>query len=244
MSVVAPREFQGTTAPTRRLTGWLPVGMLDWSGRLAATIFLGGCDFRCPFCHNGALLTPPSEPASWDALCAHLESKRGWLDGVVITGGEPTMDPALPDVLEHFTAVGVPVKLDTNGNHPNVLDSVIDSGLVSYVALDIKTTYDRYPELTGVRESGTNVRRSVDIIVASGVPHEFRTTAYPGAVSLDDIDAIATSLEGGDRYAIQQFAPGSTLDPRASGVLPYSPDALHDAAARCSAYIPTLVRGA
>ncbi len=218
--------------------------MLDWPGRVSATIFLGGCDFRCPFCHNAALINAPQESASWSGLAAHLDAKRGWLDGVVITGGEPTTDPDLLRTLEFFSEMRMPVKLDTNGNNPEVLESVLGDGLVSYVALDLKTTFDRYDMLTGVHDAGSRVSRSVELIVASGVPHEFRTTAYPGAIILDDLIDIARSLEGGDRYAVQQFVPATTLDPRASAVLPYRPDALAQVVIQCNDYIPTVLRGA
>ncbi|TDB39068.1 MAG: anaerobic ribonucleoside-triphosphate reductase activating protein [Actinobacteria bacterium] len=240
----SPTRNPTAKAPTQRLAGWLPVGMLDWPGRVTTTIFLGGCDFRCPFCHNAALIETPADPASWNGLSEHLESKRGWLDGVVITGGEPTTDPDLDRVLQLFSRMQLPVKLDTNGNNPEVLESVLADGLVSYIALDLKTAFDRYDALTGVRNSGARVSRSVELIIASGVPHEFRTTAYPGAIVLDDLVDIARSVEGGDRYAVQQFVAESTLDPRASAVLPYRPDALAATVGRCNEYIPTMLRGA
>lgn len=241
---VSPTRISTAKGPTQRLAGWLPAGMLDWPGRLSATIFLGGCDFRCPFCHNAALISAPTEPAAWSGLAEHLEAKRGWLDGVVITGGEPTTDPDLVRTLEYFAEMHMPVKLDTNGNNPDVLETVLAAGLVSYVALDIKTAFDRYDELTGARDAGSRVSRSVELIVTSGVPHEFRTTAYPGAMMLDDLVEIARSLEGGDRYAVQQFVSETTLDPRASAVLPYRPDALVEVVERCNTYIPTVLRGA
>jgi pyruvate formate lyase activating enzyme len=218
--------------------------MLDWPGRLSATVFLGGCDFRCPFCHNEALVSVPDASADWNILLAHLEAKRHWLDGVVITGGEPTLDPGLPEMLRTFARMEIPVKLDTNGNHPDVLRSLLSEGLISYVALDIKTPFARYAALTGVAESGANVAESVEIIIDSGVAHEFRTTVYPGAVSLEDLEDIARAVEGGDRYALQQFVPTTTLDPRASAVLPFNPDALHETASSCCRYLPTTVRGA
>ncbi|PKQ21299.1 MAG: anaerobic ribonucleoside-triphosphate reductase activating protein [Actinobacteria bacterium HGW-Actinobacteria-6] len=232
------------TAPTRRLVGWLPSGMLDWPGRLSSTVFLGGCDFRCPFCHNEALVSVPDVPAEWSSLITHLEAKRNWLDGVVITGGEPTVDPGLPEMLRTFTEMGIPVKLDTNGNHPDVLKPLLAEGLISYVALDLKTPFSRYASLTGVAESSARVAESVEIIIDSGIAHEFRTTVYPGAVTLEDLEEMARTIEGGDRYALQQFVPTTTLDPRASAVLPYHPDALHESAARCSRFLPTIVRGA
>lgn len=218
--------------------------MLDWPGRLSATVFLGGCDFRCPFCHNGALVEVPEAAASWSELIGHVETRRDWLDGVVITGGEPTLDPDLPQVLRSFVDLGVAVKLDTNGNNPEILDMVISEGLVQFVAMDLKTTFDRYAILTGSPGSGERVAESSRILIDSGIPHEFRTTAYPGSVVLDDLESMASCVEGGDRYAIQQFVATDTLDPRASAVLPFRPDALQEAVSRCNRYIPTILRGA
>jgi len=232
-----------TAVPTRRLAGWLPAGMLDWPGRLSTTVFLGGCDFRCPFCHNGQLVGAPAVPADWDQLLAHLTEKRDWIDGVVITGGEPTTDPGLRDVLETMAELSVPVKLDTNGNHPDVVEEFLSDGLLAFVALDIKTVPAHYASLTGVDGVAERVARTVDLLIGSGVCHEFRTTAYPGAVALDDFAAIARQLEGGDRYAIQQFRPDNAMDPRASVVLPYRADALVTAAAVCETFLPTTVRG-
>jgi len=217
--------------------------MLDWPGRLTTTVFLGGCNFSCPFCHNGQLLAEPAEPGDWDALVAHLSQKRDWIDGVVITGGEPTTDPGLRDLLEVLAALRIPVKLDTNGSNPSLVQEYLADNLVEFVALDVKTIGAHYESLTGVEDAADCVVRTIDILIGSGIPHEFRTTAYPGAVALDDFATIARQLEGGDRYAIQQFRPDNAMDPRASAVLPYRTDALLEAAAACEAFLPTTLRG-
>ena len=230
-------------APTSRIAGWLPAGMLDWPGRLSATVFLSGCDFRCPFCHNPGLIGSTCGEAAWKPLAEHLTEKRGWLDGVVVTGGEPTTDPGLRDLLCALKVMGMPVKLDTNGNNPEAVRSIIEDDLVSMVALDIKTLPGRYDRLTGVHGSGDRVVQTAALLIDSGVSHEFRTTAYPGGLALDDFEAIASLLEGGDNYVIQQFRPEGTLDPRASAVLPYRADALLGVASLCCAYLPTTTRG-
>ncbi len=230
-------------APTCRLAGWLPAGMLDWPGRLTTTVFLGGCNFRCPFCHNGQLLSEPTEPGDWDGLVTHLTEKRDWIDGVVITGGEPTTDPGLRDLLESVAALRIPVKLDTNGSNPHLVQELLSDNLVEFVALDVKSVSDRYATLTGCDDSADMAARTIDMLIGSGVPHEFRTTAYPGAVALDDFAVIAQQLQGGDRYAIQQFRPENALDPRASAVVPYHRDALLAAAIACESYLPTALRG-
>ncbi len=241
-----PQTHTGAPAvatPTQRLAGWLPAGMLDWPGRLTTTIFLGGCDFRCPFCHNADLVVQPSAPADWSALVDYLAGKRDWLDGVVVTGGEPTTDPGLRGLLEVLDSLRVPVKLDTNGNHPDIVERLIADGLVSFVALDVKTTPEHYAALTGVDGAADRVVRTADLLISSGIAHEFRTTAYPGALALDDFTTIAQLLEGGDHYAIQQFRPENAMDPRASTVLPYRTEALLAAATACDTYLPTTLRG-
>lgn len=241
MSRTAHTDVQ---SPSRRIAGWMPAGMLDWQGRLTTTLFLTGCSLRCPFCHNPGLLGSADRDTDWASFESYLSQKRDWLDGVVITGGEPTDDPAIGDLLERITALGYEIKLDTNGTNPDTLETLLSAGLIRHVALDIKTTAERYDTLVGRRGSSMRVRRTIDLLQASGVSHEYRTTAYPGAISIDDLPVIAETLAGGSLYAIQQFVPDRTLDPRAGTVLPFRPDALHEAAALCSRHLPTIVRGA
>jgi len=202
-------------APTRRLAAWMPAGMLDWPGRVSATLFLSGCSLRCPYCHSAALRTPTSAPMEWDRIVEHVRIKRSWLDGVVVTGGEPTEDPDLPSLLAALAEIGVPVRLDTNGTHPEVLRHLLAEQLVASVALDVKSTPSRYGEVTARRGAMALVAESVEMLIRSGLDHEFRTTVYPDLVALADLAKIARSLHGGRLYALQQFRPGKTLDPRA-----------------------------
>lgn len=226
-----------------RLAAWQPASMLDWPGRLAATVFVRGCPFRCAFCHNPDLLAPGQDD-DLAPLLEHLERKAGWIDGVAITGGEPTSDPALLPFLRMLRDLGLPIKLDTNGGRPDVLAQILDERLVDMVAMDVKTVPERYDALTGLSGSGEAVLASVSLVIASQVQHEFRTTAWPGALTLDDLPRIASALRGGQRYVIQQFRPERTLDPSAGAVLPFRSDALHEAARACSYHLPTIVRGA
>lgn len=218
--------------------------MLDWPGRIAATVFVAGCTMRCPYCHNPELISNRKGGLlTLDDLLAHVEAKRAWIDGVVVTGGEPTADPGLLDMLRTLADANVPVKLDTNGSRPEILETVMDRGLATYIALDIKAVPGRYEAVTGLQDSWPLVRRSIELILDSGVDHEFRTTAYPLAVTSGDFDTIAASLAGGRRYVIQQFRPARTLDPASVSVTPYAPESLRIAAGRCMRYLPTLVRG-
>lgn len=231
-------------ATSPRLAGLIPSGMLDWPGRVAATVFVAGCTMRCPYCHNPEVLSArKTSGLSLRHVLTHLEERQKWLDGVVVTGGEPTADPALVPLLQSFRDVGMPVKLDTNGTNPEVLDAVLGQGLVDYVAIDVKAVASKYDGLTGFAGAWHRVRQSIATLVASGVDHEFRTTCYPAGLTLDDLDEIAASLVGGRRLVLQQFRPTRTLDPGASSVRPYPAEALRHAALRCSVHLPTLVRG-
>jgi pyruvate formate lyase activating enzyme len=221
----------------------MPAGMTDWPGKVSATLLLSGCSLRCPYCHSAALRMPTLAPMEWDLIVEHVRAKRSWLDGVVVSGGEPTEDPDLPSLLAALAEVGVPVRLDTNGTHPEVLRHLLAEQLVACVALDVKATPSRYAELTARRGAASLVAESIETVIRSGVEHEFRTTVYPGMVGLADLPRIARALRGGRLYALQQFRPGKTLDPRASIVRPYPEQDLRVAASMCSAYLPTIVRG-
>lgn len=218
-------------------------GMLDWPGRVSATAFIAGCNLRCPYCHNPELIGVPRRLEGQDSLLELVRERRNWLDGVVITGGEPCRDAELPDLLRQLGREGMPVKLDTNGTMPEVLEQILAEGLVSFVALDVKATPERYERATGIREVWPLVSRSVSAIISSGVDHEFRTTCYPLAVGPNDLPIIAKTLRGGRRYVLQQFRPMKTLDPAAVTVRPHTSDTLCKAAERCSAHLPTAVRG-
>jgi len=230
-------------APTERIAGFTPAGMLDWPGRVAATVFLSGCDFRCPFCHNPGLNRSTSDPSQWDAVRSYLRMRRNWIDGVVITGGEPTDDPGLVALLDALAEESVPVKLDTNGSHPELLGRLIAERLVSYVAVDVKTTPENYESATGRADSAERVALAIDVIRESGIAHEFRTTVYPDVVELADLEAIAERLSGCELYALQQFRPDRTLDPRAGDVAPYHRDDLEAARVECERFLPTILRG-
>jgi pyruvate formate lyase activating enzyme len=217
--------------------------MLDWPGRMATSLFLSGCGFACPHCHNPHLLRPVDEPVDWAGFAAHVAEKRAWLDGVVVTGGEPTDDPDLRPLLRAIADMGVPVKLDTNGSRPELVRQLISEGLVSAVAVDIKAAPSNYAAVTGWEGAADAVSETVVVVIASGIEHEFRTTAFPGAVTPDDLEHIAHSLRGGRLYAIQQFRPVEGAPRGAAGVEPYSDETLLDAAQACSRHLPCAVRG-
>lgn len=226
-----------------RFAGLQRAGMLDWPGKLATTVFLAGCNLRCPYCHNPELIGTPrrllDESALWDAI----EGRESWLDGVVISGGEPTRSDGLEDLCRRLKSRGLAIKLDSNGTYPEILARLIAEQLVDFVALDVKSTPDKYERACGVREIWPLVDRSIDTIIHSGIDHEFRTTCYPLAVGPEDLPRIASRLRGGRRYVLQQYRPSRTLDPAATSVRPLSADTLRRSAVMCSAFLPTTLRG-
>lgn len=187
--------------------------LLDWPGKVACTVFLAGCDFRCPFCHNGELVAAPA-PAVMDQgeLLTFLKKRKGLLDGVCVTGGEPLLRPGLAGLLEDIKELGYPVKLDTNGNHPDRLVSLWERGLVDYVAMDVKNSPERYGETVGVPNLDlAPIRESVDWLLEDRVDYEFRTTVVRQFHDGDSFRAIGPWLAGAKRYFLQSFVDRDTV---------------------------------
>ena len=195
------------------IQGLQKMTLLDWPGKVACTVFLGGCDFRCPFCHNSELLSGPM-PVLMDqeGLLEFLRKRQGLLDGVCVTGGEPLLRPGLPGLLDGIKNLGFPVKLDTNGNHPDRLVRLWEQGLVDYVAMDVKNSPERYPETVGVPGLDlTPVRDSVAWLLEGHVEYEFRTTAVRQLHDAASFQAIGRWLQGARRYYIQNFVDRDTV---------------------------------
>ena len=188
--------------------------LLDYPGHVASTIFTSGCNFRCPFCHNGELVLDPGAlpPIPEEEVLAHLNKRRTVLDGVCISGGEPTLDPDLTSFLAKVRETGLSIKLDTNGYRPEVLRRVIDEGLVDYVAMDIKAGRDNYANACGLPNIDmAKIEESVGILASSGIGHEFRTTSEKGLHSLEDFKAIAAWLLGSSQDFLQDYKEGPTV---------------------------------
>lgn len=193
------------------IQGYQKVTLLDFPGKVAATLFTGGCNLRCPFCHNGGLVkTPAAYPNALDEVLAYLQSRRGILEGVCITGGEPLLQPDLVSFIQKVKEMGYAVKLDTNGALPVRLQAVLDTGLVDYVAMDIKSSPTGYAKATGCDVDFDTFARSMEIIQNSGIPFEFRTTAVKGLHTVGDFAAIAEII-GDVPYFIQKFVDSGNL---------------------------------
>ena len=198
----------------------------DFPGFIASTVFLGGCNFRCPYCHNAELVLRPERLADipMEFFLAYLDSRKGWLEGICVTGGEPLLAEEIEIFLTVIKQRGLLIKLDTNGSRPDRLESLLAEGLVDRIAMDIKAPLERYREVTGSRVNADDIARSASILRESGLPHLFRTTVVPGLIGVEDIEAIGRWLEGAAVYQVQQFSPVGTLDAEYRRIKPYSRD--------------------
>lgn len=190
--------------------GFQRFSLSDFPGRSSAIVFTQGCNFRCPWCHNASLIpgAPRTKTAfSEDLILGFLASRAGMLDGVVITGGEPTIQSDLPDFARRMKSLGYAVKLDTNGSLPRMLSRLLGAGLVDYVAMDVKAPIDRYAALAGIKTPAEAIAESISLIAGSGVEHEFRTTLVDGMLSESDIPAIRSLLPPGSKHKIQGYRP-------------------------------------
>ncbi len=183
--------------------------LLDYPGKVACTLFTRGCNMRCPFCHNASLVVRAGEQRMYtnDEIIAFLRKRQGMLDGVAITGGEPTLMAGLADFIYEVKELGYKVKLDTNGTRPEVLKSLIGSGLIDYVAMDIKNCRERYGETVGF-DGGFDlspIEKSIELLMGGDVEFEFRTTVSKTFHSSEDIERMGKWLSGNEKYFLQKF---------------------------------------
>jgi pyruvate formate lyase activating enzyme len=209
MYIDSPEKFS--------IKGFLETSFVDWPGNICAVLFLPHCNFRCPYCHNADLVLRPEtiENISFASVMARLRKHKGWIDGVCVSGGEPTIHSFLPQLLSAIKKEGFLTKLDTNGSHPDVLSSLINDRLVDYIAMDIKAPLaeDAYCKITGAQGVTEKVRQSVAIIRQAPVPYEFRFTVLPSYHQPADIYRVAEELSGAAKLTLQNFKPKHTLDP-------------------------------
>ena len=189
--------------------------LIDYPGKIGAVVFTYGCNFTCPYCHNAGLVTDggPETPYATDAVLDFLKSRVGRLEAVVVSGGEPCLHSDLPGFIEEIKAMGYLVKLDTNGSRPTMLKSLMERGLVDYVAMDIKGDPALYVPHLSKRSFEVEIRESVTAIIDSGLPHEFRTTCTSPFIDDAVLETITRMIEGAELYALQEFNPKHTLSP-------------------------------
>jgi len=199
-----------------KIAGLQPVSLCDYPGRVAAVVFTQGCNFCCGFCHNGGLIPLDAQAESLipqGQVLDRLAKRAAFLDGLVISGGEPTLQPDLIPFIEQVRKLGLLVKLDTNGSRPEVLKGLIEGCWVDFVAMDVKAPFERYGQVSGVEVSMAAIQASIALIASSGIEHQFRTTAVPALLADRDIEAIRRALPPASPYRVQPFVPELAMDP-------------------------------
>jgi len=210
----------------------------DFPGHISSTVFLGGCTFRCPYCHNADLVLRPETIPSLaaDYFLSYLDGRKGWLEAVCFTGGEPLLHEDLEELIRVVRERGLLVKIDTNGSFPDRLEGLLALGLVDRVAMDIKAPLERYREVTRSNVDLERIVRCADLLRESGVKHTFRTTVVPGLVGKDDVTKIGEWLHGAAHYVVQQFVPQTTIDPAYLEVKPFGRAQMEEIAAAARPY--------
>jgi len=200
-------KLDGEEVRLMNIGGLLKFSLIDYPGKVAAVIFTQGCNFRCPYCHNPELVKPEcfcdSIPES--RVLDYLTRRVGQIDGVVVSGGEPTVQKDLIPFLREVRALGYPIKLDTNGSRPEVLREVLRLDLVDYVAMDLKALPKNYYLLTTLQDCERRIKESIKVILHSSVNHEFRTTLYKPIVQMKDLSEMASLIKGAKHYRLQKF---------------------------------------
>ena len=226
------------------IKGFQKLTLLDYPGKTACTVFTGGCNYRCPFCHNAGLVTKmDTEIIPESEVFNHLKKRQGILDGVAISGGEPLLQGDIEEFLKKIKELGYSIKLDTNGSFPDKLKSIIDNGLCDYVAMDIKNSKERYNETVGIDKFDISLmEKSVEILMNSDVQFEFRTTVTKNFHTVEDIEKIGEWIKGTEKYYLQNFVDsGNLIDCNVEGV---SKDEMQLMLEKIKKYVPTAeIRG-
>jgi pyruvate formate lyase activating enzyme len=212
------------------IKGFQKLSLIEYPGKISAIVFLGKCDFSCHFCYNIDLVKNyeklPDIPEK--EVLDFLSTRKGLLDGVAITGGEPTLHKELPEFIKKIKDLGFLVMLETNGSNPRMIKELIEKKMVDYIAMDIKAPLEKYDEVAGVKVNKKDIQDSVDIIRNSGIDYEFRTTVIPKHFKEEDALAIGKWLKGSNRFFLQQFRPDKTLDESYQKMEQYPPEKLKE----------------
>ncbi len=227
------------------INGFQKLTVLDYPGKVACIIFTPGCNFRCPFCHNAALVTHIDKDTyiNEEEVLSYLRKRQGILDGVVITGGEPLLQDGIEEFIGKIKELGYSVKLDTNGSFPEKLISLVEKGLVDYVAMDIKNSKAKYMTTIGVNNIHMeSIEKSVDFLLQNKVDYEFRTTIVDGFHTIDDIQDIVVWIKGAHKYFLQNFVDSGDLIE--AGLSPVTLDTLREMKEKATQTIPCVeIRG-
>lgn len=189
------------------------ISLVDYDNKVSCILFKQGCNFRCPFCHNSSLVTHLKENIEipFEEILAYLRKRKGVLDAVVISGGEPTLDLGLKDEIKKIKEIGYLIKLDTNGTHPEVIKDLLENNLLDYIAMDIKNSFEKYPSTIGVDNyEKEKILQSIDLIINSKIDYEFRTTLIEEFHSLEDMNKIGEIIKGAKKFYLQKFIDHET----------------------------------
>jgi len=229
------------------IKGWQKNSLIDYSPYTVSVIFLGGCNFRCSYCHNPDLVLNFHKIPDIDVneITSYLEGKKEWIDGVCITGGEPTLCKDLPLFISKLKDIGMKVKIDTNGTNPSMIKELIDKKLIDYIAMDIKTNFEDYEKVTVVDVDKEKIKESISVIRDSSVDYEFRTTVIPGLVGKKEIFLIGKQLEGAKKFVIQNFRSDKGLiDDKLSDLKPFEKEQIDEIAEEIKPFFEKIeVRG-
>ncbi|MDI7260125.1 MAG: anaerobic ribonucleoside-triphosphate reductase activating protein [Thermodesulfobacteriota bacterium] len=214
------------------IKGFLETSFLDWPGNICSVLFLPHCNFRCPYCHNHPLVFHPEQYASvpLKEILLRLRSFKGWIDGVCVTGGEPTLHINLPLLIQEIKRNGFLVKLDTNGSNPEMLEKLIEKGEVDFISMDVKAPLDpfSYRRSTGLSIDLAPILKSIEILKRGKVEYQFRMTVVPQLHCEEDIKTLGEQLRAGRRLILQNFNPENPLDPSLKKTNPYDPKVLKE----------------
>lgn len=223
------------------IKGFVKNSLIEWEGKIVSIVFLSNCNFRCHYCHSPHLVNNPCdlETIPLDEVLTNIKKCKNWLDGVVISGGEPTVWKGLDNFISSFREIGMKIKLDTNGSNPEELENLLEKGLIDYFAMDIKAPLEKksYDAVTGVDCDIDKIRKSVNIIMNCGLDYEFRTTVCPSYLEKSDIEAMAQSIEGAEKYILQAFRPNICLNSELLEVSPYPDEILEEFAESAGKYV-------
>ncbi len=212
--------------------------LVDYPGKVACMVYTIGCNFRCPYCHNPELVDETVEVTLSEAtILDFLDTRRELLDGVVITGGEPTMHDELPVFMRRIKDKGFLVKLDTNGTNPKMLQQVIDEELVDYIAMDIKSPLETYSQTVARPVDVESIRESIRILLSSPVPYEFRTTVVKSLLSPEDLKRIGEAIRGAKNYYLQKFVPTKILNPQFKRKVTYTDEEFEEFRSMMNDYV-------
>ncbi|MHC2994830.1 MAG: anaerobic ribonucleoside-triphosphate reductase activating protein [Candidatus Atribacteria bacterium] len=221
----------------------IETSLIDWEGKIVSTLYVSSCNFRCPYCYNCDLILHPNnfKNIPFEDINSYLLKRKDFIDGICMSGGEPTLYPDLPSYFKEIKDKGFLIKLDTNGANPKLLEELLGLGLVDYIAMDIKSSldFDNYSKAAGIKDKTLleKVKDSIKLIMNSKVDYEFRTTVVPILHTEETIIKIAKYISGAKRYVLQNFSPlERTLEPTFQKIIPYSAEKIQELTERAKKY--------